>query len=114
VTVAGEGKRQPEVDNKSKEGRFINRRVSLRVTDGQGRLVKDGGIRDVIQAMQDQLGKKQQECCDAILKRLDKLDDILRRSRPSRAKTRRSRRVGPTSATRSTRCATGSRTRPSR
>jgi len=39
VTVAGEGKRQPEVDNKSKEGRFINRRVSLRVTDGQGRLV---------------------------------------------------------------------------
>ena len=77
VTVAGEGKRQPEVDNKSKEGRFINRRVSLRVTDGQGRLVKDGGIRDVIQAMQDQLGKKQQECCDAILKRLDKLDDIL-------------------------------------
>jgi len=114
VTVAGEGKRQPEVDNKSKEGRFINRRVSLRVTDGQGRLVKDGGIRDVIQAMQDQLGKKQQECCDAILKRLDKLDDIWRRSRPSRAKTRRSRASWPTSATRSTRCATGSRTRPSR
>ncbi len=77
VTVAGEGKRQPEVDNKSKEGRFINRRVALRVTDGQGRLVKDGGIREVLQAWQDQLGKKQQECCDAILKRLDKLDDIL-------------------------------------
>ncbi len=77
VTAAGDGKRQPEVDNKSKEGRFINRRVTLRVTDGQGRLVKDGGIRDVLQAWQDQLGKKQQECCDAILKRLDKLDDIL-------------------------------------
>jgi hypothetical protein len=77
VTVAGEGKRQPEVDNKSREGRFINRRVTLRVTDGQGRLVKDGGIRDVLQALQDTLGKKQQECCDAILKRLDKLDDIL-------------------------------------
>ncbi|HEY1184636.1 MAG TPA: OmpA family protein [Bryobacteraceae bacterium] len=77
VTVAGEGKRQPEVDNKSREGRFINRRVSLRVTDGQGKLVKDGGIREVLQALQDTLGKKQQECCDAILKRLDKLDDIL-------------------------------------
>ena len=77
VSVSGDGKRQPEVDNKSKEGRFINRRVTLRVTDGQGKLVKDGGIRDVLQAWQDQLGKKQQECCDAILKRLDKLDDIL-------------------------------------
>jgi hypothetical protein len=77
VTVAGDGKRQPEVNNKTKEGRFMNRRVTIRVTDGQGRLVKDGGIRDVIQALQNQLGKKQQECCDAILKRLDKLDDIL-------------------------------------
>jgi hypothetical protein len=48
-----------------------------RVTDGQGKLVKDGGIREVLQALQDTLGKKQQECCDAILKRLDKLDDIL-------------------------------------
>jgi len=77
VTVAGEGKRQPEVDNKTKEGRFVNRRVTLGVTDGQGKLVKDGGIREVLQALQDTLGKKQQECCDAILKRLDKLDDIL-------------------------------------
>ena len=77
VTVTSEGKHQPEVDNKSKEGRFVNRRVTLRVTDGQGKLVKDGGIRDVLQAWQDQMGKKQQECCDAILKRLDKLDDIL-------------------------------------
>jgi len=80
VSVSGEGKRQPEVENKSKEGRFINRRVSLRVTDGQGRLVKEGGIGDVLQAWQpllDKLAKKQQECCDAILKRLDKLDDIL-------------------------------------
>jgi len=80
VSVAGEGKRQPEVDNTTKEGRFINRRVSLRVTDGQGRLVKEGGIGDVLQAWQpllDKMAKKQQECCDAILKRLDKLDDIL-------------------------------------
>jgi outer membrane protein OmpA-like peptidoglycan-associated protein len=77
VSVAGSGKRQPEVDNRTREGRFVNRRVTMRVTDGQGRLVKDGGIRDVLQALQDQLGKKQQECCDAILKRLDKLDDIL-------------------------------------
>ena len=77
VSVAGNGKRSPEVDNKNREGRFVNRRVTLAVTDGQGKLVKDGGIREVLQTLQDQLGKKQQECCDAILKRLDKLDDIL-------------------------------------
>ena len=80
VTASGEGKRQPEVDNKSREGRFMNRRVSLRVTDGQGRLVKEGSIAEVLQAWQpllEKMAKKQQECCDAILKRLDKLDDIL-------------------------------------
>jgi outer membrane protein OmpA-like peptidoglycan-associated protein len=80
LTVAGDGKRQPEVDNKSKEGRFMNRRVTLRITDGTGKLVKEGGISEVLPAWQswlDQFAKKQQECCDAILKRLDKLDDIL-------------------------------------
>jgi hypothetical protein len=76
VTTAGNGKRDPEVDNKTKEGRFMNRRVTLAVTDGQGRLVKEGSINDVLQALQDFM-KKQQECCDQILKRLDKLDDIL-------------------------------------
>ena len=34
ITTAGDGKRAPEVDNKTKEGRFMNRRVVLTVTDG--------------------------------------------------------------------------------
>ena len=55
---AGEGKRQPEVDNKTKEGRFINRRVALRVTDGQGRLVKDGGIREVSAGLAGPIGEE--------------------------------------------------------
>jgi uncharacterized cupredoxin-like copper-binding protein len=76
VTTAGNGKRDPAVENRTKEGRFINRRVFLTVTDGQGRVVKAGGISDVLDAMQDFM-KKQQECCEQILKRLDKLDDIL-------------------------------------
>jgi hypothetical protein len=76
VTTAGNGLRDPEVNNRVKEGRFINRRVVLAVTDGQGRLVKEGGINDILKALQD-MAKKQQDCCDAILKRLDKLDDIL-------------------------------------
>src|ERR1035437_4272611 len=82
VTTVGDGKRQPEVDNKSKEGRFMNRRVVLTLTDGNGRLIKEGGIGDVINAGDRidgllAMAKKQEECCAQILKRLDKLDEIL-------------------------------------
>jgi hypothetical protein len=82
IATAGDGKRVPEVDNKSKEGRFMNRRVVLTLTDGNGHLIKEGGIGDVIKAGDriDSLlamGKKQEECCAQILKRLDKLDEIL-------------------------------------
>jgi hypothetical protein len=76
VTTAGDGKRAPEVDNRSKEGRFMNRRVVLTVTDASGKVIKEGGIGDVLSALQDFM-KKQEECCQQILKRLDKLDDIL-------------------------------------
>src|ERR1022692_4614809 len=80
ITTAGDGKRAPEVDNKTKEGRFMNRRVVLAVTDGAGRLIKEGGIGDIIKAINDKLdamAKKQEDCCAQILKRLDKLDEIL-------------------------------------
>lgn len=83
VATAGDGKRTPEVDNRTKEGRFMNRRVVLTVTDGSGAVIKEGGINDVLKTTQSKLDellagqKKQQECCDAILKKLDKLDDIL-------------------------------------
>ena len=80
ITTAGDGKRTPEVENRTKEGRFMNRRVRMEVRDGQGKLIKDGGIGDVINAIMDKLNdmaKKQEECCAQILKRLDKLDDIL-------------------------------------
>ncbi len=76
VTTAGDGKRAPEVDNRTKEGRFMNRRVVLTVTNAQGQVIKEGGINDVLNALQDFM-KKQEECCAQILKRLDKLDDIL-------------------------------------
>lgn len=79
LSTAGNGKANPEVDNKSKEGRFMNRRVVLTLADGTGKVLKEGGISDVLPvmtALQD-MAKKQQDCCDQILKRLDKLDDIL-------------------------------------
>ena len=80
ITTAGDGKRAPEVDNRTKEGRFMNRRVVLTVTDGRGAVVKEGGISDIMPdllAKLNDMAKKQQECCDQILKKLDKLDDIL-------------------------------------
>ena len=80
IATAGDGKRAPEVDNKTKEGRFMNRRVVLTLTDGSGRVLKEGGVGDIIKAISDKLdamAKKQEECCAQILKRLDKLDDIL-------------------------------------
>src|SRR5689334_7566634 len=76
ITTAGDGKRAPEVDNRTKEGRFMNRRVVLTVTDASGAKISEGGIGDVLktlQAIQDSL-KRQEECCAQILKRLDKLD----------------------------------------
>jgi hypothetical protein len=76
VTTAADGKRNPEVDNRTKEGRFMNRRVVLTVTDGSGKVIKEGGIGDVLRTLLD-MAKKQEECCAQILKRLDKLDDIL-------------------------------------
>src|SRR5580698_8789100 len=79
IATAGDGKRDPEVNNRTKEGRFMNRRVVLTVTDGQGNTIKEGGIGDILKALnniQDML-KQQADCCAQILKKLDKLDDIL-------------------------------------
>jgi len=80
IATAGNGKRDPEVDNKTKEGRFMNRRVVLELRDGSGKIIGVGGISevvpDVLKAIQD-LAKQQSDCCAQILKRLDKLDDIL-------------------------------------
>src|SRR5579883_480631 len=79
ITTSGDGKRAPEVDNRSKEGRFMNRRVVLTVTDASGKLIKEGGIGDILKTLQDIEAslKRQEECCAQILKRLDKLDDIM-------------------------------------
>ena len=80
ISTDGNGKRDPEVNNGTKEGRFMNRRVVLELRDGSGKLIGAGGISevvpDVLKAIQA-LAKQEADCCDKILKRLDKLDDIL-------------------------------------
>ncbi len=75
ITTDGLGKNNPESNNGTKEGRFMNRRVVITVTNAQGQVIKEGTIGQVINAVQQPAA--QEPCCDQVLKRLDKLDDIL-------------------------------------
>lgn len=75
ITTATYGEKNPRVNSRDKEARFMNRRVVLTITDEQGRVIAVGGISDVMKLMKD-LMAAQQKCCDEILKRLDRLDQI--------------------------------------
>ena len=76
ITTATFGETQPKVNSRAKEARFMNRRVFMTVTDGQGRTVLDrGSVQEAIHTLDD-LFALQKKCCDDILRRLDKLDDI--------------------------------------
>ncbi len=80
-TVSTAGNASPKVGNATKDGRFMNRRVNLNVTDPQGRNVSAAGVGDAIRNLNAATGgpaaMADPKCCDEILKRLDKLDDIL-------------------------------------
>src|SRR5580693_1186534 len=82
IEVTTRGKADPKYPgfkggySKTDVARWMNRRVVLTVTDEQGRTVSAGGAGEAIRAM-DQ-GHSLRDCCDDILKRLDKLDDIAR------------------------------------
>lgn len=76
ISTSSHSKNDPKAANTSAEGRFINRRVVMTLRDGNGNIVAAGGVGDSISALQELL-RKQEECCSEILKRLDKLDDIL-------------------------------------
>src|SRR5258706_3744544 len=88
ISISGQGKRTPEVPNTTKEGRFINRRVVLTVTDANGKIIAAGSGPEVVTALDDRL-KKLEDCCNAILKKLDKLDDILAAIRDLKAENDR-------------------------
>lgn len=81
ISVSTAGNTSPKVGNGTREGRFMNRRVNLTVTDPQGRNVSAAGVGDAIRnlnaATGGPAGMADPKCCDEILKRLDKLDDIL-------------------------------------
>ncbi|HYM11616.1 MAG TPA: OmpA family protein [Bryobacterales bacterium] len=76
IETSGRGKRNPEVDNRTAEGRFMNRRVVVTVTDAQGKVISAGGVGEAIQAMEP--AKKAEECCNEVLKKLDDIMAMLR------------------------------------
>lgn len=79
IETSSQGKRSPRTSGRTPEARFVNRRVNVTVTDPSGKVIGDGGINDAIESLQKTFAavqKKQEECCDAILKRLDRLDEI--------------------------------------
>jgi hypothetical protein len=81
ISATTQGMGAPKVGNDTKEGRWMNRRTMLYVTDAQGRPVSAGGVGDAIRNLNAATGgpasAADPKCCDEILKRLDKLDDIL-------------------------------------
>jgi hypothetical protein len=78
ITTSTRGEDDPKVQGERRRysrtdvARWMNRRVVLTVTDENGRTVSAGGVREAIAAMPPQM----QQCCDEILKRLDRLDEI--------------------------------------
>ena len=77
ISVVARGKTAPKVSNSTDEGRWINRRVEVTVTDAQGNVIASGGIGDAIRSL-DELARKQEECCNKILKKLDDVLDLLK------------------------------------
>ncbi len=81
ITATSEGKANPRYPGQKNtftptdEARYMNRRVSLTVTDAQGKTVSAAGSAgDAIRAIEPAAGVA--DCCSEVLKRLDKLDDI--------------------------------------
>ncbi len=77
IELVPRGKRNPKTENTTREGRWINRRVAMTVTDKDGKIIGAGGVGDAIKAMQTHCPDYSQSLND-ILRKLDKLDDIAR------------------------------------
>jgi hypothetical protein len=66
ITIQSQGETQPKVPAQSEEARFMNRRVTMVVRDGQGRIVSAAGVGPAIRAIE----QKRDDCCEEVLKRL--------------------------------------------
>jgi hypothetical protein len=84
IETSSRGKRDPKVAGERRQysrtdvARWMNRRAVISVLDEQGRTVGvPGGVGQAIDAMPKAIAAME-KCCDEILKRLDRLDEIAR------------------------------------
>ena len=75
-SIESYGEQRPIARHNAREGRWMNRRVKITVTDAQGNIISDGGVGEAIASLDDVI-KAQGEWSDKILKQLEKLDNIL-------------------------------------
>lgn len=86
IQIVSKGEKEPEAKNekpyysRTDEARWINRRVTVTVLDGNGKTIAAGGAADAVRGMKDQVANgSMKDCCNDVLKRLDLLDEILTR-----------------------------------
>ena len=76
ITIEPHGEQRPIADNSLNEGRWMNRRVEIIVTDAQGNIISDGGVGKAIASIDDRI-PAQEECCEKTSNELKKLDTML-------------------------------------
>lgn len=76
IEIVSLGKEKPKAPGKDINSDLMNRRVEMTVLDGSGKPISSGGIGDAIRGLESTKTMGEQ-CCSEVLKRLDKLDDIL-------------------------------------
>ncbi|MEI7776522.1 MAG: OmpA family protein, partial [Verrucomicrobiota bacterium] len=76
IELSSLGSEKPKATGKNVDAELINRRVEMTVLDGNGKPVSAGGVGSAIQSLENTKTMADQ-CCSEVLKRLDKLDDIL-------------------------------------
>ena len=76
IELSSLGSEKPKASGKNVDSDLMNRRVEMTVLDGNGKPVSAGGIGSAIQSLENTKTMGEQ-CCNEVLKRLDKLDDIL-------------------------------------
>ena len=54
IIIEPYGEQRPIADNSLNEGRWMNRRVEITVTDAQGNIISDGGVGNAITSIDDQ------------------------------------------------------------
>ena len=77
ITVESHGERRPAGDNELGEGRWMNRRVQITVTNEKGEVVSDQGVGAAIVSVGASPANTPAGCCDEILTEMKKIDEIL-------------------------------------